>query len=92
VSTPYYWHHAPIVTVDSRFFRGRLSITETKAMLPDGTVVAYFRDYSYAPQGSAMWIGGSSGSSPLIRCEIANRFPKLEDMFPPMDEKLRSAP
>jgi hypothetical protein len=89
-ATPNAWVHGKIVeSKKSLFFVGRLEVLETRNTLPDGTVVAFLRNYRYFPQGSAIWLGGSSGAAPIIQCERRTRFPSLEQMFPPDETKDR---
>lgn len=97
VSTPYVWTFAePVETIESHFFRGILRVTDTKAVLPDGTLIAYNRHYRFQPQGSAVWLGGSSGSSPSMDCKVRpgrpRGLPKLTEMFPPIAQESATAP
>lgn len=84
VTTPNTWIFGDIVeTKESLFSVGRLEVLETRNTLPDGTVVAFVRNYRFFPQGSAVWLGGSSGAAPIIQCKRRARLPGLGQMFPP---------
>ncbi len=84
VTTPNNWTHAELTeTRESLLFVGRLEKLRTSNSLPDGTLVAFTQNYRYFPQGSAVWLGASSGQAPMIQCNRRARLPMLGQMFPP---------
>ena len=86
IVTPHTFVFGAVVTLKGSWISlGDLKISDINVVLPDGTLVAYQRRYTYFPQGtSATWLGLWTGEAPVRNCKHDRGFLKVADMFPPL--------